>query len=379
MNKRLLFRAGTAIVALLGAAATAWFLSLPPTADAATPQPVPAAERTAALGALKPVEGRRPLIAVIGINDATEITDYLMTYGILRRANVADVVLLSTQPGPVKLFPALKVEAQATIAQFDRQHIAGADYVIVPQMSRADDPAVMKWLNAQSAKGAKIIGVCAGARIVAAAGLLDGKQATTHWYYLDEMLGNHPSIRYVPDRRLVVDGGVTTTTGITASMPMMLTLIEAIAGQEKATAVARDLGVATWDARHASSAFRLTRPFVLAVVGNRARFWKHEQLGIRLRPGMDEVSLALVADAWSRTYRSNALTFADSAAAVPSKNGIGIIPDRLAADAPNQRLPHSAVDRPPALALDQALGQIGARYGRQTERLVAMQLEYPRP
>ena len=92
-------------------------------------------------------------------------------------------------------------------------------------------------------------------------------------------------------------------------MPMTLTLIEAIAGREKAEAVARDLGVEHWDIRHNSAAFKMTRPFALTVLGNVLAFWNREQLGIELSPGMDEVSLALAADAWSRTYRSHALTF----------------------------------------------------------------------
>ena len=145
--------------------------------------PIGKEEADALLAALKPPKRRRPLIAIVGINDATEVTDYLMPYGILRRADVADVVPLATEPGPVKLYPALKVEPQATVAEFDAQHPDGADYVIVPAMSRDDDPAVLEWLKSQAAKGAMIIGVCAGAKVVGEAGLLDGKRATTHWYY----------------------------------------------------------------------------------------------------------------------------------------------------------------------------------------------------
>src|SRR5690606_15668893 len=136
-------------------------------------------------------------------------------------------------------------------------------------MSRDDDPAAIGWLRSQVEKGATVIAVCAGAKVAAAAGLLDGRRATTHWYYLDQMLRHSPTIEYVADRRMVTDNGVTTTTGITASMPMMLTLIGAIAGRAKAEAVARDLGVAQWDARHASGAFRFTRPFALTVLANR--------------------------------------------------------------------------------------------------------------
>ena len=126
--------------------------------------------------ALKPPKRQRPVVAIIGINDATEATDYLMPYGILRRADVAEVLTVATNPGPVKLYPALTVEANATVAAFDARYPEGADYVVVPAMSRDDDPAALSWIRSQAAKGATIIGVCAGAKVVGAAGLLDGKR-----------------------------------------------------------------------------------------------------------------------------------------------------------------------------------------------------------
>jgi transcriptional regulator GlxA family with amidase domain len=329
------------------------------------------------LASLKP-RRERPIIAIIGINDATETTDYLMPTGILRRSGVADVMMLATGPGPVQLFPVLKVDADATIAEFDAAHPAGADYVIVPAMKRDDDPAALAWLKRQAEKGAMIIGICAGAKVVAAAGLLDGKRATTHWYYLGEMLKRSPTIRYVADRRMVSDGSVATTTGITASMPMTLTLIEAIAGRTKAEAVARDLGLARWDARHASGAFKFTRPFATTVLLNSLAVWNREELGIPLESGVDELSLALVADAWSRTYRSHARTFAASLDAVESRNGVRIVPDQVDTDWQGGRVSIST-DVKPANALDLALDAITARYGEATTEVVAMQLEYQRP
>ncbi len=378
MTRRLALRSGLVALVLLAAAGLAWILSLPPATVAAAGAPIPAAETAATLAALKPPKRARPLIAVIGINDATETTDYLMTYGILQRADVADVVALATEPGPIKLYPALTVEPQATVAEFDAQHPEGADYVIVPAMSRDDDPTVMRWLKAQVAKGAIIVSVCVGATVVGQAGLLDGKRATTHWYYLKKLLDAHPTIRYVPNRRLVVDHGVATTTGISASMPMMLTLVEAIAGRPRAEEVAHDLGLASWDARHDSDAFGITRPFALTVIGNRLAFWNRENVGIELRPGMDEVSLALVADAWSRTYRSRAVTFAATAGAVETRTGLRIVPDRIAAREGAPPFILATDNHPPAIALDETLNAISTRYGERTAYVVAMQLEYPR-
>jgi putative intracellular protease/amidase len=379
MRSRRLLWGGVGVIGTVGAIGGAWLLSLPPARGVVSPPPIERSETEALLAALKPPKRQRPLIASIGINDATETTDYLMPYGILRRADVADVMLLATQRGPVTLFPALTVQPDATVAEFDARHPDGADYVIVPAMSRDDDPVVMEWLRKQAAKGALIVGVCAGAKVVAEAGLLDGKRATTHWYYLKELRAKHPAVRYVADRRIVVDAGVATTTGISASMPVALMLVEAIAGRERAEAVGRDIGVTNWDARHDSRAFQFTRSFAMTAIRNSVAFWDRETFGIELSTGVDEVSLALVADAWSRTYRSRAVTFAPSAAPRESRHGIRIVPDQVRSSWPaTTRLPAlPAIDRPPAMALDEALHAIGARYGAHTTDFVAMQLEYP--
>jgi putative intracellular protease/amidase len=378
MNSRRVLWSALGAVVLSAVIGGAWILSLPAAPSVAAPPAIAQDERDATIMALKPPKRQRPLIAIIGINDATETTDYLMPYGILKRADVAEVVTLATAPGPVTLYPTLKVEPHATIAEFDAQHPDGADYVIVPAMSRDDDPVALQWIRRQSAKKAIIIGVCVGAKVVGEAGLLHGKRATTHWYSVKELRGKHPTMRYIEDRRLVVDDGVATTTGITAAMPMALTLIEAIAGRDKARAVGREIGLADWDARHESDAFKFTRPFAMTAIGNTAAFWAHERLGIELKPGVDEVSLALVTDAWSRTYRSQAVTFASTPGAQQSRNGMRILPDEVAANWPAERMLPPVGDQKPTQALDNALNGIAARYGTRTTDFVAMQLEYPR-
>lgn len=366
------------VLAVSAAIGTSWLMSLPAGASKRTAPSIARSEIDSALAALKPPKRARPVIAIIGVNEGTEVTDYLMPYGILTRADVADVLALATKPGAVKLYRALQVVPQSTTDDFDQRFPEGADYVIVPAMHRDDDPLALQWITGQSRKGAIIIGVCAGAKVVAEAGLLDGKRGTTHWYYLKEMLERHPTIQYVPDRRIVVDRGVVTTTGISASMPMSLTLIEAIAGRAKAEEVARQLGLGAWDLRHDSAAFRFTRPFAMTVIGNTLAFWKHEQIGINISPGVDEVSLALIADMWSRTYRSRAMTFSTTAGPQRSRGGLLIVPDEVSTNRPLSPHVLTLNDAPPAIALDGTIDAIAARYGASTAKVVAMQLEYPR-
>jgi hypothetical protein len=59
--------------------------------------------------------------------------------------------------GPVTLYPALKVEPQATVTDFDSKYPEGAGYVIVPAMSRDDDPAALRWIKSQAAKRAIVM------------------------------------------------------------------------------------------------------------------------------------------------------------------------------------------------------------------------------
>ncbi len=376
MKRRSFILAGGGVAAAGLVGLGGFLLRLPPSPLSPSPQGIPGEEETSTLAALKPPKRQRPVIGIVGINDATETTDYLLPYGVLRRADVADVITLSTAPGVVKLYPVFKVQPNATIADFDARYPDGADYVIVPAMSRDDDPAAVRWIKEQAKKGAIVIGICAGAKVVAATGLLDGRRATTHWYFIDELLKQHPAIQYVPDRRIVVDRGMVTTTGITASIPMMLTLIAAIAGQQKAGEVAQGLGIVQWDARHDSNAFKLTRPFAMTVMSNSAMFWRRDRLGIEVQPGADEVSLALVADAWSRTYRSNVTSVAATAEPVRTRSGLQILADETMDQWTRPFLPFLAQLRP-AQALDETLRAIANRYGVDTAHIVAMQLEYP--
>jgi putative intracellular protease/amidase len=378
VNKRLVLLGGLGVVVLAAGIGAGWLLSLPSGTSEGVAPSIAQSEADAMLAALKPPKRQRPVIALIGVNEGTEVTDYLMPHGILSRADVADVFAVATKPGKVQLYPALQVEPQATTDDFDKQFPEGADYVIVPAMHRDDDPLALQWIRSQADKRAIIIGVCAGAKVVAEAGLLDGRKATTHWYYLKKMLERHPAIQYVPNRRMVVDRGVATTTGISASMPVSLTLIEVIAGRAKAEEVAHQLGLTHWDARHYSDAFQFTRPFAMSVMGNKLAFWEHESVSIELRPGVDEVSLALVADMWSRTYRSRATTFSTIAGSQRTRAGLLIVPDEVSATKPSSEQVLAIGNAPPAQVLDATLRSIEARYGPQTANMVAMQLEYPR-
>lgn len=317
----------------------------------------------------------RPVVAVIGENTFTEVTDYMIPYAVLAESGVAEVLALATKPGPIHMFPALKIEPQATIAEFDTQFPDGADYVIVPAVHHTEDPTLLAWVTAQAAKGATIIGVCDGVWVLAHAGLLKGRRATGHWYSFNTLEKRFSQTTWVRNQRYVVDGTVITTTGVTASIPVSLALIEAMAGHARATAVAKSLDVANWSATHHSDLFRLNARQIFTAARNWLSFWSHEDVGVSVEQGTDEIALALVADAYSRTYLSSAVAVARTQGAIRLKHGLVLLPDRVANDSERaeRMLPSTEVTS----SLDRTLDSIAHSYGRETAAFVALQLEYP--
>lgn len=317
----------------------------------------------------------RPVVAIIGENTFTELTDYVIPYAVLVESGVAEVVALATKPGPIQMFPALKIEPQATSAEFDTRFPDGADYVIVPAVHDTEDPRLLAWVTAQAAKGAKIIGVCDGVWVLANAGLLRGRHATGHWYAFGTLEKQFTETTWVRNRRYVSDGNVVSTTGVTASMPVSLALVEAIAGHARAEAVAKALDVADWSPTHHSDVFRLSARHIVTAVSNWLSFWLHENVGVPVAQGIDEVALALVADAYSRTYLSRAFSVSQSQGAIRTKRGLLLLPDNMAGvSQPLDRLLPLAEVTP---SLDRTLETIARSYGRATAAFVALQLEYP--
>ena len=332
---------------------------------------------TPALPAYSPRFDRaQPVIAVVGENTFTELTDYVVPFGILSEANVADVYALATQGGALQMFPALRLQPQATTSDFDVKFPEGADYVIVPAVHHADDPDLIKWIVEQSGKGSTIIGVCDGVRVLANAGLLSGHKAVGHWYSFDGLADKFPETDWLKNTRYVADKKIVTTTGVTASIPVSIALIEAIAGTGKADAVAHSLGIDNWGIEHQSDKFKLNARHIWVAAANWLAFWSKEKIGIPIEQGVDEVTLALTADAYSRTYRSKAFSLSNAEAGVKTKHGLRILPDKSFEPGSLSRVIELEDDAEAGSVLDTVLGDIKLLYGMGTAKWVALQLEY---
>ena len=172
-------------------------------------------------------------IAIL-LYDRFTVLDAIGPYQVLSGLPGADVVFVAERPGPVSdQVGSLVLAAPAGLADVPRP-----DIVVVPggpgQSGQMQDGPVHAWLRAADQASTWTTSVCTGSLILAAAGLLAGRRATSHWTALDELgsLGATPV-----SERVVFDGKYVTAAGVSAGIDMGLTLAGRVAGDETAQAI----------------------------------------------------------------------------------------------------------------------------------------------
>ncbi|MEU6295621.1 DJ-1/PfpI family protein [Streptomyces erythrochromogenes] len=172
-------------------------------------------------------------IAVLLYDHFTAL-DAIGPFDTLGRLTDAEVVFVSERPGPVRTDNG----ALALVADKGLDEVTRPDVVIVPGGPHPEremaNPVVMDWLRTVDATTTWTTSVCTGSLLLAAAGLLDGRRATSHWLYLDRLPehGAEPT-----GERVVFDGKYVTAAGVSSGIDMGLTLLGRIAGDDFARAV----------------------------------------------------------------------------------------------------------------------------------------------
>jgi transcriptional regulator GlxA family with amidase domain len=172
-------------------------------------------------------------IAIL-IFDRLTALDAVGPYEVLSRLPDTTVTFVAEEPGAKRTDSGcLALTADASLAE-----VPDPDVVLVPggigQAALMDDRPVHEWLRAAHATSTWTTSVCTGSLILAAAGLLDGRRATSHWLALEELgrLGAEPT-----RERVVFDGRLVTAGGVSAGIDMALALAGRIAGEQVAQAI----------------------------------------------------------------------------------------------------------------------------------------------
>ncbi|ALG14899.1 GlxA family transcriptional regulator [Kibdelosporangium phytohabitans] len=134
---------------------------------------------------------------------------------------------------------AVKVDADLRTTSVDTLLVAGGDRLV----GKAIEPELVDAVRDAASRTPRVCSICTGAFVLAAAGVLDGRRATTHWRQTDLLARSYPRITVEPDSIWVRDGSVFTSAGVSAGIDLALALLEQDAGGELARSVAQLLVV----------------------------------------------------------------------------------------------------------------------------------------
>ncbi|GHE97410.1 glutamine amidotransferase [Streptomyces spiralis] len=172
-------------------------------------------------------------IAIV-LYDRFTALDAVGPYETLGRLPGADTVFVAERSGPVRTDTGhLAITADRTLAD-----VPSPDIVVVPggpgQSPQMENQVLLDWLRAADATSTWTTSVCTGSLLLAAAGLLQGRRATSHWLALDQLprFGAEPT-----GERVVVDGKYVTAAGVSSGIDMGLTLLGTLAGDDYAMSV----------------------------------------------------------------------------------------------------------------------------------------------
>ncbi|MEV4320466.1 GlxA family transcriptional regulator [Actinocrispum sp. NPDC049592] len=148
------------------------------------------------------------------------------------------VLTASVGGGPVRTHSGLCITPDVDLLSAPPAHT-----IVVPGGfgTRGPQPEIVAWLRANGPGASRLVSVCSGAFLLARAGLLNGRKATTHWSVCDALAGAFPEVDVDPEPIFVRDGNVSTSAGVTSGIDLALALVEEDLGRDAALTIARHL------------------------------------------------------------------------------------------------------------------------------------------
>lgn len=252
------------------------------------------------------IPSTQPGVTTVAIalgTSGTVVSDALGPFEVFARSDRFQVYTVAENRVPVALSGGLSTMPDYSLADIADGVAPRPDIVVV---SAITDPTgesekpLREWIAGADRHGTLILGVCAGASVLGAAGVLEGKAATTHWADLGALADTYRSTEWIPGERYIQDGNITTTAGVTSGIVGALRLVEQIAGPAEAERIGTAIAYPGWSITADTAIARNTLeladyPYALNV----ALPWLQPTYAIGVTSGVDEIDLAAAFEVYS--------------------------------------------------------------------------------
>lgn len=323
---------------------------------------------------------RIPVAVLLGANGSVA-TDALGPYEVLARSARFDVYTVSVRREPVALSGGLAALPDYSVGDVLSGVAPEPAVVVVPAMADPDAAAeapLRALIERTARRGNAVFGVCAGARVLAATEVLDGKRATSFWSDIPGLRSSHPETHWEDGVRWVQDGMVLTTAGVSSGIAGALHLVERYVGTDEATRIAAAIGYPAWQPGPAESMPVNTiavsdYPYPLAATLP----WFQPTYGLALADGVDEIGVAAAAELYGgAAFIAHVVPVADGGV-VRTAHGLTLLTTPRDQAGGLDRVIAPGGRESGESAFDPVLRDIARQAGESVARTAAKYIEYP--
>ena len=320
-------------------------------------------------------------VAVVLGQSGSDAADVLAPYEVLASSPAFAVYTIAASTQPAALDGGMAVDPDYTFADVASGAAPAPDLIVVPAVNLPDGPeeqAARDFVVERYRDGARILGVCAGSRLLAATGILNGLSATSHWSRIAALEKSNPEVWWVRGQRYVQDGRVTTTGGVTSSISGSLRVMADMAGSAESTRVGREIAYPGWTLGQTPSIPKASFGIAdAALLLNTAFPWGRPRFNIELTDGVGEIDAAALFEVY--TYSQSALTHAvSSTGSVRTKHGLALRTELTSDAVDGQTIVASGLESSSGFGgLDAAFEQLGHSVSPAVVVSVGKMLEYP--
>ncbi len=295
-----------------------------------TPSPRRAADQADVPGPA--YDATKPTVAVVLGNEGTNVADSLAPFEVFATTGAFNVYTVAAEPDPVPLTGGLDLLPDFTFDELEGLVGAGPDVIVIPQIHTSGEVSadpVVAWVRRQAESGDPILmSVCVGAKVLAAAGLLDDRPATSNWLGLIGLRRSNPEVDWRDGVRFVDDGKIITTAAVLSGMDGALRVVERLLGPETAIRVSRGL---QWAGYVPGDSVTISRnrpaPSDLVALLSAAYRWDRPRTGVLLTDGVGEIELASAFRPYTEmSFLANLEAVSTDGQPIRSRHGLVFLP-----------------------------------------------------
>src|SRR4249920_3666087 len=272
-------------------------------------------------------QGRLTVAVVLGASGSV-ITDALGPYEVFARSPAFFVSTVSASRPTAMLSGGLAVVPDYSLEDVDAGLAPEPDVVVVPAVAAPNgkkEAPLREWITRRVDRGAHLLGVCNGSRLLAATGLLDGRRATSHWSSIGGLQRSRPQVDWVRGQRYVQDGKITTTAGVTSGVFGALRLVQQLTGATGAQRVGRALAYPGWSL-DGPTGIPAQRPAPRDLANLLAALapWRRPAVGVGLVEGVGEIDVAAPFEVYASSFAARTVPIA-AGRTVTTRHGLRLI------------------------------------------------------